>query len=294
MTETEQPNQPLDEFEQTPPMQENDEPTSEVQGFFENKKNRYIIALAGVALAVISAVGIGSRVGASNKETRTTVDTTGSIIPSNTAETTTTSITVTPEKSVEDYQAAIEKDKQMRVSQFELLPRDERLRYSQYLIDQTVKFSIYDASYGNNGTGKGYGIEPVTASIDNGGQEILDGMLYAFQMSYIQQVDRQTQIFDKSNARKLLSAVYYNVGKSDVSEFYTKTVNLQKKLTDPLNSSEHFEELQTSDLTTGKNKSGEEVQYRIINYGGENNKTYYSRFIYTLSQIMTARKRACG
>lgn len=50
--------------------------TTEIQGFFENKKNKTIIAIAGVALALMATVGIGSKVMASNLRQQTTSEST--------------------------------------------------------------------------------------------------------------------------------------------------------------------------------------------------------------------------
>jgi hypothetical protein len=86
----------------------------------------------------------------------------------------------------------------MDIQTFEKLPRDERLRYAQYLIDR--KAGDYDTYYGD---GDANAIQPTPVSTKNSGQQIVESNLYHVQLAFMQD--------GTSDAQKTLSSAFYNV-----------------------------------------------------------------------------------
>ena len=129
------------------------------------------------------------------------------------------------EQKVKSYLKAMEKYNLMSVDEYETLPRNERLLYSKFLIDQNNSNGNYSHAYGKDGVGQDFAVEYTPVSIDNSGQEILDNNLYASQISYLQ-VERggNGQQYDVSDGQKCLSYVYYNADNSSAIKIIVEGV----------------------------------------------------------------------
>ncbi len=172
--------------------------------------------------------------------------------------------------------------KNMDVDTFDNLPLDERLKYSQFVIDQTVSNGVYDLFYGEMSGHSIYGVHATPATINDDGQSIRDNLLFNSQISYLQTIDNDipNKPFDASDAEKVLSSVYYRVGKNqDVSETYINEVELHVDLRSSTYLASKYIVTDTSDLREGLDSDGNAVQYKIITYTTNNNKTYCLRAI---------------
>lgn len=188
--------------------------------------------------------------------------------------------TTTPTNSTDEYEAAMERYRDMSVDEFEALPRDERLLYSQFLIDQTVERGNYESTYGKGHTGEKYGVTPAVISRDNSGQEVFGSNLYALQISYLQFVESEDKPYDLSDGQKVLSAVYYDVGNANVTNSYTNAVNTEQTLDTPVGIDLTGTVINTSDLLEGNSMNGDKVEYRILTYYDNKSKTRYAKYIY--------------
>ena len=184
----------------------------------------------------------------------------------------------------ESYSATMEKYKGYDISTFESLPRDERLLYSQYLLDKVVVDGSYKDLYKESGRHHDNMITPVAVSSDNNGQEILDNGLYNYQLAYIQTGDNpEDDLFDISDGQKALSSYYYEVGDSmHISGGYQPTVETMQSLTYTVATEGKWTATNTSDLLTGVDiNNGEQVNYKIVTYvDSATSKTVYTRFVF--------------
>ena len=243
--------------------------------FFENKRNIAMVAIAGIALAAAFGVaGCSNKVGASNEQQQTPIE--NPVNPNQT--------TPTPENKVDTYAAAMEKYQDMDVDTFEKLPIDERLAYSQYLIDKTVASGTYDKSYQSYRNSPCY-ISPAKASTDNSGQEIVDENLYAIQMSTLQYLPREAKPnpLDLPNAQKVLSATFYEVGSNKiVTDIYLKYKSYLEDLPNAGAMPNNRTATETGNLKTGISKvDGEKMKYREIAFTDvADAKTNYIRYVY--------------
>jgi len=187
------------------------------------------------------------------------------------------------DSGIERTDKAMEKYEVLSSDAFDALQLDERLIYSQYLIDSTVSEGDYDIDYTNNVNGKAYIIKPTATSKNNSGQEILDINLYAMQISCLQITGSENRVkpYDVLDGEKSLSSVFYEVGKGkSVSEFYAAFNAFEKKLTTGVVISYIHTNINTSELTDGKDNNGKPIQYKIVTYKDQDNSVYYARFIY--------------
>lgn len=168
------------------------------------------------------------------------------------------------------------------IDTFDNLPLDERLKYSQFVIDQTVSNGVYDLFYEGASGNKIYAVKSTFASVNDDGQTIWDDILFNRQISYLQTVDKDIpeKPFDTSDAEKVLSSVYYRVGKNrDVSGTYVNEVKLHVSLPSSTYLTNKNIVTNTSELREGLDSDGNTVQYKIITYLNNNNETYYLRAI---------------
>ena len=243
-----------------------------------NHTPRQTSGLLLVGLALLGALGTGCSAKNPNQTQPTTIE-----MPA-----TNPTPTATPEESilsgeVEKYNSVMDKYKEMSVESFEELPRDERLLYSQYLIDQTTSRGTYDRLY--SGESKDLAITPVKASAKNSGQNILDGNLYALQVSYGQFIENETvrpQGYDLSDGNKVLSSVYYEVGQNKlVSKQYVAVKADQGTLDEPAQLTNRYDATNTSDLRNGVDSTGDNVKYKVVTYvDNSDSKTWLVRFVY--------------
>lgn len=251
----------------------------------KEKRKKVIAILAGVALVatlVISGLKYSEYVKASPAVTTATAEITQ---PSQTA--TTESITTTTENAlaqkVESYAEAMKKYKEMSVDEFEALPRDERLLYSQFLIDRTVSAGNYDNGYGEGRIGQDFRVDYTPVSIDNNGQEIINNWLYTDQISYLQfkVTDKLDKLYDASDGIKCLSSAFYEVGNStNVSSSYLRDKADEKTLTKSVCLINKYIATNTSDLLDGVDSNGDKTQHKIVTYYDQDSKTRHARFIY--------------
>jgi hypothetical protein len=251
----------------------------ETNSFFHDKRNKVVLVVAGVALALISAAGVGCKAKASSPES--TAATIPNSAPQKSVETTAQIEAKELEKRVAEYESSMVKYREMDIATFETLPREERLLYSQYLIDQTVSRGLYENAYGLGGPGESTAVEFTPVSPDNTGQEILDNSQYARQISNLQFKEEGTKPFDPLDAQKILSSVYYTVGDNNtVANAYISDRNEEMGLNRPRYLTNTLTATSTSKLKNGVNEQGETVQYKIVAYNSSaENKAMYARFV---------------
>jgi len=248
-----------------------------------------IRALAIVAIASeVVLMGFGVKCGINKIKghiNQTTAAATETVQPSQTA--TTESITTTTENAltqkVESYVEVMKKYKEMSVDKFEALPRDERLLYSQFIIDRTVATGNYNNGYGKGMLGQDFAVEYTPVSIDNDGQEIVDNGLYGDQISYLQfkVTEKLEKLYDASDGIKCLSSVYYEVGNDkNISYPYINSKANKETLAKSVCLSNKYTATNTSDLLDGVDSNGDKIQYKIVTYYDQDSKTRYARFIY--------------
>ena len=234
--------------------------------------------------AVIGAIAltlIGGGVSAYklNQNRQTTTEAPAS--PNKAPKATTTETATAQENSVEKYNGVMEKYKSMSIEAFDSLPMDERLPYSQYLIDQTISRGSYDTIYGASGNSHENEIKPAKASIENSGQEILDIFLLNKQVSLLQFIESEAQPYDLKDGRKALSSVFYTVGENKVlSNQYVAYKSFQEKLSKPTGIGDKYTCINTSDILAGTDSNGNAVQYKNVSYLNQDKETSCARFIY--------------
>lgn len=253
--------------------------------FFENKRNVVMVAIAGVALfAALGAVTIGNKVGASNEKQQTPIENPSK--PNQPTQTPAAEVTTTatPENKVDSHAASMEKYQSMDVDTFEKLPIDERLAYSEYLIDRVIKRGAYDKIYQTYQSSPCY-ISPAEASTNNSGQEIVDENLYAFQMAFLQYLPSEAKPspLDLPNAQKVLSATFYEVGSGKVvTDIYLKNKAFLADQQHASGISNKRTVTETGSLKTGTSEiDGKKMKYREIAFTDvSDSKTNYIRYVY--------------
>ncbi len=204
------------------------------------------------------------------------------------AQTSTSEKTDTPaDKLNEKYSEIVNKYDKMSVDEFELLQIDERLLYSQLLIDKTLASGTYENMYGDGKIGHDYRINYVPVSTDNNGQEIITDNTYLQQMSslqsnsYVTVVNGKNKTFNAINGEKILSSVYYGVGKTSIaSGRYAGVKNFYDTLEAPTYQSNTSTATNTSELLKGTDDKGDTIKYKIVTYYTKSAQTLYARFIY--------------
>jgi hypothetical protein len=247
----------VNEMDHHDPIPTEDDTTPEKKGL--SKKQMAGMAMAGIALAAIAA-GVAFN---ANNRTKPEVIVYPKQAPA--AETTTAT---TPENKVDSYITVMEKYANMDIETFEKLPRDERLQYAQYLIDQKV--GDYGTYYGVTNK-NAITLEPI--SVDNSGQEIIDSNLYNLQLSFMQD--------SLIEGEKAMSSVFYNVETGHaVTDAYDK---YKVTLADAPVGLEYTRKAEnTGNIMTGADGvGGDQRQYKVVSYyDSTNSETSYARFIY--------------
>lgn len=167
-------------------------------------EKKHKLARGGLALLLAGTVLTGA--GCSG-------DKVGSQAPEVKPSTTTESV-AEPTETVEDYVDSMEVYGEMSVSEFEALPREERLKYAQFLIDKTNSGRDYEIFYSEGSPGEPYKLDLVEFEDDMNNQEILNSLGRRAQLAFLQsEFSDDIKIpIDKLDARKLLSGVFYGVG----------------------------------------------------------------------------------
>lgn len=170
-----------------------------------DSKKEHKLLRKGLAVALAGAVALGAA-GCSG-------DKVGSQAPEVKPSTTTESV-AEPTETVEDYVDSMEVYGEMSVSEFEALPREERLKYAQFLIDKTNSGRDYEIFYSEGSPGEPYKLDLVEFEDDMNNQEILNSLGRRAQLAFLQsEFSDDIKIpIDKLDARKLLSGVFYGVG----------------------------------------------------------------------------------
>jgi hypothetical protein len=272
MPETEQP-----DITPQPAHQPEDE-RSEIRKFFDKKRNRVVIAVAGVALATISAgFAIGSKVVANNEQQKTTIETTDT--GTGTIDLTKTELG----KKVEANRSSVERYRSMDISTFDALPIGQRLAYSQFLIDEVTNNGYYGIRYASGEADHDAKLKPVAVTLDSSGQEIIDSYQYDKQMAFLHSITNEDAAFA---SQKILSSVYYKVGdKGYLSNNYTANKATLTELTIPATMSNILKATNASELRNGvDSETGEAVQYKVVTYTDTTpttpSKIVYTRFVY--------------
>lgn len=183
-------------------------------------------------------------------------------------------------QKVEIYSEAMEKYRSMSIDSFETLPLDERLLYSQYIIDNTLSTDGYNNTYGEGKNGQEFAVGYTPVSQDNNGQEIVSNNLFIDQISYLQWelvVDSggPKKPYDLSDGIKCLSSVYY-----EIDNRYNSNKAQKETLTIIAYLRAKYSATNTSDLLDGVDSSGNKIQYKTVEFYTDEAKTYYARFMY--------------
>lgn len=248
---------------------ESTDPTLEEKTF--STKKRVTAAAAGIALALMVATGVGCGASAKQQDNSTTTE-----APANPGQTQAAPAETTAKADIDPsiYTADMERYYDMDMDTFEALPRDERLAYSQYLIDLRVSEGYYDAVFGESSSRHKYMVTPSVASLENTGQQILDINQYNQQLAYLQN--------EISDARKALSSVYYNVGaEGSVTNAYLQDIDRLEKFNRPIPIVNLLTETDTGEVSNGKDSRNTTVHYKIVTHHTENTKALYERYVYS-------------
>jgi len=267
-------------------------------------KNK-VLAIAGITAAIGAGVGGMFTLGqGKDKPVKPAGGTTATASPSasgkaDTAESdsTTPEVVPTPTKNPTEYATSMEQYKNMDVNTFEMLPRDERLAYSQYINDTLIFAGNYQAKYEFISNNQRYGVKNYVASPENSGQEIVDSNLYQLQLAYLHftqpdgnfggsETGDNPNMYNLSDGRKSLSSVYYNVGEQSTDNPVTRDYQYVVAQLETLNDTNTLENIQTvkdtSELMTGTIQ-GNTVQYKDITFedSSGNNALLFDRYVLT-------------
>ena len=278
---TELEDNPVPDSEKTP-KNENIEKDGRTEKQKETRR-RAIFAAAGIALV---AVGIGVGIKYSEHVKASPVATTTPVETTQASQTTSELITTTTESAltqkVESYWETMKKYNEMSVDEFEALPRDERLQYSQFIIDATISTDGYNQAYQQIDDLKAYAVEYTPVTKDNSGQEIIDNNLYSQQVSFLQYkfTEDSEKVFDTSDAIKCLSSVYYDVGDNNiVTNDYLAIKARQEVLETSLCMMNKNTATNTGDLVEGLDDNGDKIQYKIVTFDTESGETLNAKYI---------------
>lgn len=253
-----------------------------------SRRGRTALAIAGVALAsLLMAASVGCGTNAP-----TAADTqlaTPSQSPTTPA---TPEVAPTPTKNPTEYASTMETYKNMSVEEFEALPRNERLTYSQFVNETLVFAGDYDLQYS---TYPQYRVTNFVASPSNTGENIEAENRYQLQLALLQftqpngafggsETGNTTNTYNLSDGRKALSSVFYNVGEITADNMTTKVyedaVALQETLTGATILNNINTVKNTSDLMTGT-INGESVEYKDVTFEDSEGVMHYDRYVLT-------------
>jgi len=247
------------------------------------KNEKLITLLSSIAILLI----IGGY--AANKMTNenSSVATKSPITPVENPQTTAETTPATPENTTDKYADSMEKYKAMSVDDFEKLPLDERLLYSQYLVDKSVSSGAYDKMYKEGEKSHDYKVEYVPVSKNNNGQEIVNDNLFMNQISalqsypYVAEVNGHNTTYNAIDGDKILSSVYYNVGKNHpVSKSYLGVKGVNDSMDMPTYQASKYTATNTSEILKGHDNNGNSIEYKVVTYYNSSAQTLYAKYIY--------------
>lgn len=191
------------------------------------------------------------------------------------------------EQNSESISEAMKIYEAMSIKDFETLPLDVRLLYSQDVINRDISKIRYDMKYGDGKPGHDYAVEYTPASKDNSGQEILNNQMFVSQMAYVQsKVDNDGERFNMTEAVKVVSSNFYNVDtiENQISNSYNGEKDAMKTLTKPVYLSNVYTATDTSDLFGGSDDNGDSIQYKTVTFSDQDGNVYNARFVYYKSR----------
>jgi len=259
-----------------------------VDGKKEHKLMRKGLAVALAGAVALGAAGCsGDKVGAQAPEVK----------PSTTTEAPATPTEVeAPENYTDQFIDDMEVYKDMSVEEFETLPREDRLKYAQFLIDQTVERGNYEKNYGINTRGENYSVDVMDLGLESSGQDILNNNIFCLQVAYLQfiEADYENKSFDSSDAQKLLSSIYYNVGSGiQIPEEYFLAKDSMAAIDKPSIVAKEVEIVsETTELKDGIDINGSRIQYKDVVYDSlEDEEPRILRFVYTEFKDYSGKNR---
>lgn len=264
-------------------------PTPDKKGLIENK--RLIAIMSSIALLVVIGGYTANKIFNKNQPVATEIE-----IPTIPVETPQAIVeatpTTTPENSTDQYKPVMEKYKEMNVDEFEKLKLDERLLYSQYLIDKSNSTDVYNANYyGHNTANESFGVSYTPVNEGNNGQQIVNNFVHTIQISYLQNkiVGDPTKVgfnnftsYDSDSGEKVLSSAFYKVGDNNSATglyTYTTTKTQEESLPKHGSINTKFTATNTSKLLDGTDKNSESIKYKTITYFTGSGETHTNRFI---------------
>jgi hypothetical protein len=237
-------------------------------------RKQQIIAI--VAISLVIGAGIGGGIAASAMSHERPVATAD-------AKATQNSQANTVEQNSESIPEAMKIYEALSIKDFEILPLDVRLLYSQDVIKRDDSKIRYDMLYGDGKPGHDYAVEYTPASKDNNGQEILNNQLYVSQMAYVQsKVDLDGVRFNMAEAVKVVSSNFYNVDtiENQISNSYKGVKDAMQTLTRPVYLNNIYTATDTSDLFGGSDDNGDSIQYKMVTFSDKHGNVYNARYIY--------------
>jgi hypothetical protein len=259
-------------------------PTPEKKGLTKIQK---YIAIAAIGILIAGGIAGGVTTCAINQERAAATadaEATGPQSTNSELAVETTAETASPtelalKQKVEKYAGAMEKYKEMSVDEFEALPRDKRLQYGQYIIDDTVVNGGLFELYYSVDNKKEY--TPV--SVNNTGQQIEENSEYMYQIACSQSISSgdlgKMPKLDTANAIKCLSNNFYDVGENKpVTDYYLTFKKFFEERSEPNVFSRTNIATNTSDPMDGVDSSGNKIRYKDVTLLDDNGTTYYVRF----------------
>ena len=219
------------------------------------------------------------------------------------------------ERQLKAHESEMARYETMSIDEFETLPRNERLKYTSYLMDESRAQHQYYAYYGIGSGGEDYAVVPVDTELGNTGQQILDDELYRRQLAYLQYAKGAPgeKTFDPLNGQKMLGIIFYDVGANNTQYNYEETKRQMTTLIKPYVVTNPETVLIQGDIKSGHDGEGKAVQYRIIkavslkgkrgkvvkasyspipNSSTSESKPVYSRYVYYEYLAYNGEKRA--
>ena len=250
-------------------------------------KKEHKLMRKGLAVALAGAVALGAagcsgdKVGAQAPEVHPSTTTEAPVAPEKEVETT------EKQTNTEKYAQDMEVYRQMSVEQFEQLTLDERLVYAQFLIDKTNEGRDYEIFYADDTPGESYRIDLIEETRDNTDQEIINIYSRKNQLTILQPDPPEGSKIplNKSEAKKLLSGVFYNVGDNHIVSY--SYLNMKKTIdnTSYIFSGRPESPLASEDITEmmdGVNRENNSpVEYRDIPTSLDGEEVYYRFVFYT-------------
>ena len=172
---------------------------------------------------------------------------------------------------IESYSKAMDKYEEMDVATFENLPREERVMYSQFLIDKNESKGNYDLLYakieGQKSVASEYALPVVEVSENNTGQEIENSIIRNKQNASMlsEDDDMFKKPFLPDESQKGLSSVYYYTQRDTmVSGAYLAEKKMTEESTSVSYVAQKLTVTNTSELQSGVDREGNDILYKDI------------------------------